>query len=81
MKTFDQFSKRVLVICAGVCMILVTNAMLPSSAKAEKKTFMSGSNTIYMGIDNGYAYYMFMPESGSWSFEKISLTKAKMASW
>jgi hypothetical protein len=81
MKTIDQFSRRVLVICAGVCMILVTNALLPSSAKAEKKSMMSSSNTIFMGIDNGYTYYLFMPDGGDWSFEKMPLTKAKTATW
>ena len=30
MKKFDQFSKRVLVVSACICMILVTNAFLPN---------------------------------------------------
>ena len=81
MKKFDVFSKRVLVICVGISMIMFTNAMLPSDAKAENKKIMSNSNTIFMGIDNGYTYYLFMPEGGTWAFEKTPLTKAKMASW
>jgi hypothetical protein len=82
MKKIDLFSKRILVVCAGVCMILVTNALLPSSdAKATSKKMMSSSNTISMGIDNGFAYYLFIPDGGNWSFEKIPVTKAKTATW
>lgn len=81
MKTFDQFSKRVLVICAGISMILVINAFLPNQAKAEKKSMADGSSTVFMGIDNGYSYYIFIPENGNWSFEKMPLTKAKLATW
>ena len=83
MKKFDQFSKRVLVVCAGISMILVINALLPSSAKAEAKpkSMTDNSTTISMGIDNGFAYYLYIPSAGSWSFEKVSLTKAKTATW
>lgn len=81
MKKFDVFSQRVLVICAGISMIMITNAFLPNNAKAENKKVLSNSTTIFMGIDNGYTYYLFMPESGTWSLEKLPLTKAKFASW
>jgi len=81
MKKIDQFTKRVFVICAGICMILITNALVSTPAEAAKKPALSSSNTIFMGIDNGYSYYIFMPDNGNWSFEKLPLTKAKAATW
>ena len=81
MKNIDQFTKKVFVICAGICMVLITNALVSTPATAKSKPMLNSSNTLFMGVDNGYTYYIFMPEGGSWSFEKIPLTKAKNASW
>jgi hypothetical protein len=81
---FDLFCKRVLVVSAGASMILFSIAMFPNNAVADpgKIPVQDASNTIYMGTENGYAYYLYMPAGGGkWSFEKIPLSKAKPASW